>query len=72
MTTTELRTPVQPGTARWDELVMQGVIKDGERNWFLGDAALEIAPMGGNNNGTDNVEANLREYVLVLRFPLAR
>jgi hypothetical protein len=53
--------PVEPGSARWQELVTQGVIKDGDRNWFLGDAALEIAPMGkdGANNGTG---ANLRRY----------
>lgn len=52
---------VQPGSARWQELVRIGIIKDGDRNWFLGDAALEIAPMGGEvyHNGS---EANLRRY----------
>jgi hypothetical protein len=53
--------PVEPGSARWQELVTLGIIKDGDRNWFLGDAALEIAPMGrdGAHNGA---EANLRRY----------
>jgi hypothetical protein len=52
---------VQPGTPRWQELVQQGIIRDGQRNWFLGDAALEIAPMGGEeyHNGS---EAHLRQY----------
>jgi hypothetical protein len=52
---------VQPGSARWQELVQQGIIRDGQRNWFLGDAALEIAPIGENgaHNGS---EANLQQY----------
>lgn len=55
---------VEPGSARWKELVAQGIIKDGDRNWFLGDAALEIAPMGrdGVNNGsTENLERYANE-----------
>ena len=43
--------PVQPGSPRWTELVQAGIIKNGQRNWFLGDAALEIAP--ANRNGGD-------------------
>lgn len=52
---------VQPGSARWQELVQQGIIRDGGRNWYLGDAALEIAPMGENgaHNGSQD---NLRQY----------
>ena len=52
---------VVPGSPRWKQLVDQGIIKTGDRNWFLGDAALEIAPMGedGVNNGA---LANLRRY----------
>jgi hypothetical protein len=53
---------VQPGTERWTQLVTEARAKDAARNWFLGDAALEIAPMGGNNNGTDDVEGNLRKF----------
>jgi hypothetical protein len=53
---------VQPGTERWTELVTEARARDASRNWYLGDAALEIAPMGGNNNGTDNVEENLRRF----------
>jgi hypothetical protein len=53
--------PVQPGSARWTELVREGIARDGNRNWFLGDAALEIAPMG--ENGTHNgAEENLRQF----------
>src|SRR5215469_15073120 len=53
--------PIEPGSARWKELVAQGILLDGQRNWFLGDAALEIAPMGadGVNNGS---AANLSLY----------
>jgi hypothetical protein len=52
---------VVPGSPRWIELVTQGIIKTADRNWFLGKAALEIAPMGDNgvNNGT---EASLQQY----------
>jgi hypothetical protein len=37
---------IKIGSPRWQELVREGIIRDGNRNWFLGDAALEIAPMG--------------------------
>lgn len=52
---------VQPGSPRWQELVQQGIIRDGGRNWYLGDAALEIAPVGENgaHNGSQD---NLRQY----------
>lgn len=66
---------VVPGSERWKELVTAGIVKDGQRNWFLGDAALEIAPMGedGAHNGSteylaqyaDDIgveEHSLREY----------
>jgi hypothetical protein len=36
--------PVQPGSARWAELVATGILLGSTRNWFLGDAAVEIAP----------------------------
>lgn len=52
---------VQPGSARWQELVQQGIIRDGQRNWFLGDAALEIAPMG-EDHANNGALANLRQY----------
>lgn len=58
----ENKIAVQPGTERWTELVKTALAKDADRNWFLGDAALEIAPMGGNNNGKDSVEENLRRF----------
>jgi len=35
---------VRPGSDRWNQLVAIGIVKDADRNWFLGDAALEIAP----------------------------
>lgn len=41
---------VVPGTQRWDELVSTGNAKVSDTNWFLGDAALEIAPMGEDNS----------------------
>jgi hypothetical protein len=52
---------VQPGTARWKELVKTGIIVDGQRNWYLGDAALEIAPIGDDeaHNGRNE---NLARY----------
>ncbi len=55
------RSPVKPGSKRWKELVTAGIVKDADRNWFLGDAALEIAPIGdhGVNNGNED---NLRRY----------
>lgn len=53
--------PVQPGSSRWRELVAQGILKDGQRNWFLGDAALEIAPMG-TDSAHNGAEANLQQY----------
>jgi hypothetical protein len=44
---------VQPGSARWKQLVREAIRLDATvtraltaRNWFLGDAALEIVPMG--------------------------
>lgn len=48
---------VKPGSARWRELVQQGIVKDAQRNWFLGKAALEIAPMGEDHghNGRDEL-----------------
>lgn len=36
---------VKPGSKRWKELVEQGLAVTSGRNWFIGDAALEIAPM---------------------------
>lgn len=58
---TENKIAVQPGTERWNKLVSTAVAKDADRNWFLGDAALEISPMG--ERGTDNGSgANLRQY----------
>src|SRR4051794_15588495 len=56
---------LEPGTARWAELVQQGILKDGQRNWFLGDAALEIAPMGADrsNNGRDALLAQYADEV---------
>lgn len=66
---------VQPGTGRWTELVSEAKARDAARNWYLGDAALEIAPMGddhGRNGGYENLEkfaeevglpfASIREY----------
>lgn len=46
--------PVEPGTDRWSQLVHRAQAADASRNWLLGDAALEIAPMGGTsaNNGS--------------------
>lgn len=52
---------VEPGSPRWRELVQMGVNKDADRNWSLGDAALEIAPMG-DSHGHNGAETNLREY----------
>jgi hypothetical protein len=37
---------VQPGSARWAELVQETIRIDASRNWFIGDACLEIAPVG--------------------------
>jgi hypothetical protein len=56
---------LEPGTPRWEELVQQGILKDGERNWFLGDAALEIAPMGADSahNGRDALLAQYADEV---------
>lgn len=53
--------PVVPGTERWAELVQLGITKDADLKWFLGDAALEIAPVGavGAPNGT---RAVLQQY----------
>lgn len=52
---------VKPGTARWTELVREAIARDGSRNWFLGDAALEIAPM--STNGTNNrAQDNLQQF----------
>jgi hypothetical protein len=66
---------VQPGTGRWTELVAEAKAKDAARNWFLGDAALEIAPVGqdgAHNGSTANLElfadeigvpfSSIREY----------
>ena len=55
------RVAVEPGSERWRELVQQGIIKDADRNWFLGDAALEIAPMG-DTRANSGALANLRDY----------
>jgi hypothetical protein len=52
---------VAPGSRRWGQLVKQGLAKDADRNWFLGDAALEIAPMGGTN-ANNGSEEHLRRY----------
>lgn len=38
---------VTPNTPRWAELVRMGTGAVSTRNWILGDAALEIAPIGG-------------------------
>lgn len=52
---------VLPDTPEWDYLVAEGIKKDAERNWFLGDAALCICPMG--QDGVKNGHyANLRLY----------
>ncbi|MQB01578.1 MAG: hypothetical protein GEU78_15030 [Actinobacteria bacterium] len=55
---------IEVGSSRWQELVREGIARDGNRNWFLGDAALEIAPMGedgAHNGSTEKLEqyANL-------------
>lgn len=55
-------TAVQPGSARWNELVREGIIRDGNRNWFLGDAALEIAPMRDHTGPGNGELKNLRQY----------
>jgi hypothetical protein len=41
--------------------VKEGVLRDSNRNWFLGDAALEIAPMGDDKSNS-GAYANLREF----------
>jgi hypothetical protein len=53
--------PLQPGSAAWAEAVREAISLDAGRNWFLGDIALKIAPMGTNraNNGG---WANLRLF----------
>jgi predicted nucleic acid-binding Zn-ribbon protein len=63
MTTTERErtAPVQPGSDRWRELVLMGIVKDAQRNWFLGQAALEILPMG-EGNGKNGRDALLAAY----------
>jgi hypothetical protein len=61
--------PVQPGTARWAELVRGAIDREASRNWYLGDAALEIAPMaaGSDTQVSDQpyhngASAALRQY----------
>jgi hypothetical protein len=56
--------PVEPGSSRWEEL-KTGIVSDDERNWRLGDAALEIAPMGedGVRNGSMD---RLRQFLAEL------
>lgn len=53
--------PVTPGSRRWNELVGEAIDRDRSRNWFLGDAALEIAPMGSDRSNTGAI-ANLTQY----------
>lgn len=50
---------IEPGSPRWAELVQQGILKDAGRNWFLGDAALEIVPMS-----TDGVRTGAEENLI--------
>lgn len=50
---------VIPGSPRWEQLVTQGILRDGTRNWFLGDAALEIVPI---REETPETWAALRQY----------
>ena len=52
---------VRPGTARWSELVESGIAVTSTRNWVLGDAALEIAPMSTVGVSTGALD-NLRRY----------
>ena len=49
--------PVVPGSARWAKLVEIG----SRSNWTLGDAALEIAPMGDHGANTGAL-VNLRKF----------
>jgi hypothetical protein len=55
-------TRVQPGTARWAELIREAIRLDGQRNWFLGDAALEIAPMGDGPGPNGGANADLEQF----------
>lgn len=52
---------IEPGSTRWNELVEGCRRKTAEALWAIGDAALEIAPLG--DNGTHN-----GRYALVARF----
>jgi hypothetical protein len=54
-------TAPEPGSARWAELVRKGIALDANRNWFLGDAALEIAPMG-RGHAANSSGARLAQY----------
>lgn len=54
-------TAVRPGSRRWDELRDGAMARDADRNWFLGDAALEIAPMGDDHTRTGVLD-NLRRF----------
>ncbi|MFR9803662.1 hypothetical protein ACL02T_15335 [Pseudonocardia sp. RS010] len=60
MTTLQDETRVEPGTDRWAELIEIGD-RAMRSNWDLGDAALEIAPMGSDTSNNGAMD-NLRRY----------
>lgn len=56
----DAREPVEPGSARWHELIAEAIRRDAHRNWFLGDAALEIEPMSHRQGGHARQDALAR------------
>jgi hypothetical protein len=52
---------VRPGSGRWQEL-KAAIVSNDERNWRLGDAALEIAPIGEDSAHNGNY-ARLQQWL---------
>lgn len=56
-------TAVEPGTQRWEDLAATCEEIIGEKNWVLGDAALEVAPSRGAGRPIDTqVSINLQRF----------
>ena len=53
--------PITPGTDRWRELIAELARHDTDLKWLIGDAALEIAPIG-SNRGNNGSSANLIRF----------
>lgn len=62
--------PVAPGTPRWQELVSQSQSLTSVRNWFLGDASLEVMPAGTRFGAIDEgIGENLRLFAAEVGIP---